>query len=449
MSVSFAHLEPPSETSFLRDRVKRLRASLEWASEAISPKVRAAVLESVDRCEQRLDLGVDWTVVALAGGTGSGKSSLFNAISGMDFAVAGVSRPTTAHVSAASWGGKAEELLDWLGVARERRLECETALDDDGEHRLNGMILLDLPDHDSVNAANRKIVDKVVPMADLLVWVVDPQKYADHALHSRYLQGVADFKAPSAVVLNQVDRLARADADAIMFDIRRLLAEKKIEDVPVMLTSARTGMGVQSLRGAIAVAVSKRSVAAEAVRAELVAAGRTLAKALAKDAEPVLPDFDAFVDGLAVAAGVDARADAAAAVAGGLGGEVPETATLTAAAVHPLREAWLDDATAGLPRAWRAVLNKAMPKARGIAETVNVALEVAPWPDVPAAKPKRFGKPKPVAEVGESFRDLGRRAIAVTIEGEIVGPTETMHQSYRALDELTSLGVEQKPRTQV
>src|SRR5690606_14573517 len=148
-----------------------------------------------------------------------------------------------------------------------------------------------------------------------------------------------------------------------------------------------------------------------------------------------------FVDALAVAAGVDARAEAAAQVASGAGGEVPQTATLTAAAVHPLREAWLDDATADLPRAWRAVLGKAMPKARGIAETVNVALEVAPWPEVPVAKKKRFGKSKAGDEIAAAFQDLGRRAIATSLHGEVVEPTETMHQSYRALDELTTLGV--------
>ena len=265
MSVSFTHLEPPSETTFLRERVNRLRSSMEWASDAISAKVRAKVEEAITRCEQRLDLGVDYTIVALAGGTGSGKSSLFNAIARTDFAMPGVSRPTTAHISAATWGGKATPILDWLEVAPERRLECKTALDADAEAEasLDGMVLLDLPDHDSVNVANRAIVDAVAPMADLLVWVVDPQKYADQALHARYLQAVADVNAPSAVILNHIDRLGREDTDAVAFDIRRLLADKGIEDVPVLLTSARTGMGVGTVRAALAAAVQKRSVAAE------------------------------------------------------------------------------------------------------------------------------------------------------------------------------------------
>ena len=97
MSVSFTHLEPPSETTFLRERVNRLRSSMGWASDAISAKVRAKVEEAITRCEQRLDLGVDYTIVALAGGTGSGKSSLFNAIARTDFAMPGVGIPGFAE----------------------------------------------------------------------------------------------------------------------------------------------------------------------------------------------------------------------------------------------------------------------------------------------------------------------------------------------------------------
>ena len=69
---------------------------MDWASEAIEPAVRADVMATIERCESRLALGVDHTVVALAGGTGSGKSSLFNALTGTQFAVPGVARPTTS-----------------------------------------------------------------------------------------------------------------------------------------------------------------------------------------------------------------------------------------------------------------------------------------------------------------------------------------------------------------
>ena len=439
MSVSFTLLDPPSETTYLRERVSRLKSALEWAGEALTPDVKRSVGDTVKRCEERLALGVDTTIVALAGGTGSGKSSLFNAIARMDFALAGVSRPTTAQVSAATWGGHADALLDWLGVDPERRLACETALDTEVESQFRGMILLDLPDHDSVQPKNRAIVDRIVPMADLLVWVVDPQKYADHALHSRYLSAVAESGAPSAIILNHTDRVTRKDADVILFDIRRLLAEKGIDSVPVLLTSAATGAGIDSVRSVLANVARRRSVAAESVRAELVAAGRLLADALAKDSDPALPEPAELATELAKAAGVDVRARAAGEVASGRQAAYPGLATLTAAAVSPLREAWIDAATDGLPRTWRLVVSKAIAKPAAIAELVNDALGAVRWPEVKPAK-RRFGRTSAAPSMEAAILGLGREAVLAAIAADVVEPTQMVHQAYRALDELTQLG---------
>ena len=61
----------------------------------------AAVAE---RATGRLKLSADHTVVALAGATGSGKSSTFNALSGLELAAVGVRRPTTSWATACVWG---------------------------------------------------------------------------------------------------------------------------------------------------------------------------------------------------------------------------------------------------------------------------------------------------------------------------------------------------------
>ncbi|MDQ3994508.1 MAG: 50S ribosome-binding GTPase, partial [Actinomycetota bacterium] len=125
----------------------------------------------------RLGLGLESTVVALAGPTGAGKSQLFNALTGAELAAVGRRRPTTSTGQAATWGDGADPLLDWLEIPRRHRLDAG---------QLDGLVLLDLPDFDSVEAAHRLEVDRVVALADLVVWVVDPQKYADAALHDRY-----------------------------------------------------------------------------------------------------------------------------------------------------------------------------------------------------------------------------------------------------------------------
>ena len=49
---------------------------------------------------------------------GSGKSSTFNALTGLDLSSVGVRRPTTSWATACVWGQEgAEELLEWLGIA--------------------------------------------------------------------------------------------------------------------------------------------------------------------------------------------------------------------------------------------------------------------------------------------------------------------------------------------
>ena len=320
MTLSFQDLGPRDETSALKARVARLRSSMDWASEAIEPGLRAEVMATIDRCERRLALGVDHTVVALAGGTGSGKSSLFNALTGTQFAVPGVARPTTSAVSAATWADDASALLDWLEVEAPRRLGLI------GKPELAGVVLLDLPDHDSVNGANRVIVDRVVPMADLLVWVMDPQKYADNALHSAYMAVASDHGQPSLVVLNQVDRLATDQAWEVVRDLQRLLADDGLTSVPVIPVSARTRQGLDVLLSELEGAAQARTVASEAVRADLVSAGRALARALARDADPRLPDIEELVTSLASAAGIDALADASASVAAGRTKTVPVSA---------------------------------------------------------------------------------------------------------------------------
>ncbi|MCW2894157.1 MAG: putative transporter, partial [Actinomycetia bacterium] len=136
------------------------------------------------RAGERLRLSGNHTVVALAGGTGSGKSTLFNALSGATFSPPGVTRPMTRHAHACVWGIQgAAPLLDWLGVQRRHRYARASVLDS-GESDLDGLILLDLPDHDSVVTASMAAVDRLSKLADMVVWVLDPQKYADAAVHN-------------------------------------------------------------------------------------------------------------------------------------------------------------------------------------------------------------------------------------------------------------------------
>jgi 50S ribosome-binding GTPase len=221
------------------------------------------------RAGERLRLSDQHTVVALAGGTGSGKSSLFNKLAGSNLSAVGVTRPVTRHTHACVWGAEGSgPLLDWLGVQRRFRYSRDSALEH-GEAALNGLVLLDLPDHDSVASGASGQVEKLVGMTDLMVWVLDPQKYADAAVHQRYLVPLAGHSAVIAVVLNQADLLAEQDIEECAGDLRRLLDSEGLQDAPLLVTSAENGGGLQQLRTMLGNAVSQRRATDTRISADL------------------------------------------------------------------------------------------------------------------------------------------------------------------------------------
>jgi GTP-binding protein EngB required for normal cell division len=284
----------------LADRLAALREAVEVADGRLDVPEVGAARSLLAKAGAREALG-DATVVALAGATGSGKSTLFNALSGSEVSTPGVRRPTTGVTHASVWGADgADRLLDWLEVPRRHRVErAGSAVD--------GLVLLDLPDHDSVKLEHRLEVDRLVELVDVLVWVLDPQKYADAAVHDRYLAPLADHAGVLVVVLNQVDRLDPAAVAACLADLRRLLDGEGLAGVPVLPVSARTGAGLDELRALLTKRVAERKAATD----RLTADARSTARALGAHCGDAAGKFsdepsDELVDALADAAGVPA-----------------------------------------------------------------------------------------------------------------------------------------------
>ena len=188
-----------------------------------------------NRLATRLAYPDDVLLTALAGGTGSGKSSLFNAIAGEEMAPTGGVRPTTAQPKALVPRSRAEALAGYLD---------QIGIDDRISHEGHDWLcLIDLPDTDSVEIDHRLRVDSLLPRADCIVWVVDPEKYRDAALHHGYLTPMADYQSQFVFVLNQSDRLGGEEVEQVKADLIAALLEDGIEGPTVLATAAQPAAG--------------------------------------------------------------------------------------------------------------------------------------------------------------------------------------------------------------
>ena len=286
------------------DRLDALNRAVEAGEGVLTADVveRAATVES--RAGHRLRLSSEHTVVAFAGSTGSGKSSLLNALVGEPVAAVDVLRPTTSEALAVVRGQEGSgPLLDWLEVRRRHQLPtdvgvAQTGLDEDG------LILLDLPDHDSVVTAHRLEAERLVALVDLMVWVVDPQKYADAAVHERYLRGLTAHREVVLVVLNQVDRLTGDERAACHRDLERLVTDDGLAGVAVLDVSARTGEGVDDLRQALDDAAGRRVASRVRVEADVIGTAQHIQEQCGSPVPSGRGPRTELVDALSAAAGV-------------------------------------------------------------------------------------------------------------------------------------------------
>ncbi|QQS00240.1 MAG: 50S ribosome-binding GTPase [Austwickia sp.] len=282
----------------LKTAVEGLTGAIDAGGAYLPPTQVAAAEKVLRKASERLALSGAHTVVALAGSTGAGKSSLFNALVGAPVSQVGALRPTTSRIAAAVWGDDdASALLDWVDAQTRHHVAPEppggrgwARLEEGGAPA--GLVLLDLPDIDSFELAHRAEADRVLALADVFVWVTDPQKYADALLHDHYLRRAARHQAVTLVVLNQADRMSTAAAQDCREDLRRLLADDGLPDTEVMLLSAKTGEGVFELREALAGAAR----AATAARARLLGDVQREADALTPYVGASEPTVDDTVD---------------------------------------------------------------------------------------------------------------------------------------------------------
>ncbi|MHC1742117.1 MAG: GTPase domain-containing protein [Syntrophobacteraceae bacterium] len=130
--------------------------------------------------------------VVFIGGTGTGKSTLFNALCGKALSDTGVERPKTrGPIAFVHRESRLDEGFPFPEMqCRQVRPEADAPLPLHGnpgqllclehaEDRLRNIVLVDTPDVDSLEIRNRLIVEDLYLLADLVIFVASEEKYAD------------------------------------------------------------------------------------------------------------------------------------------------------------------------------------------------------------------------------------------------------------------------------
>lgn len=239
-----------SETPSLVDALLGLRdalaaVSLPFATPAAAPAdaERRRLLDQLDdHLLPRVRDPDAATLVVVGGSTGAGKSTLLNSLLGAHVSTSGVLRPTTrspvlVHHPDDARDVDAARVLPGLARLREHGGDTATPggprradLGTDGRALRTvasttlprGLALVDAPDVDSVEEANRDLAGQLLRAADAWLFVTTAARYAD-AVPWELLAEAQRRRTHLALVLDRVDA---GTEDAVAADLRRMLADR-------------------------------------------------------------------------------------------------------------------------------------------------------------------------------------------------------------------------------
>ena len=242
-------------------------------------------------------------VCVLLGSTGAGKSSLLNGLAGAAVSPSGVVRPTTMRPVVLLAPGQVDAFMGGkvlAAMADTDRLQLAV-----GERAFPEIALVDAPDLDSVEAANRKAADELLQAADLCLFVTTAQRYADYVpwefLHRAKARGV-----PLMVVVNRLPR-REEDRAAILADCRRRFEAAGLGDAgpdgSLPLLGVVEGAREEATDGLAAAAIQPVRRALEALSQDRGALGAVKARAL----RGALAGLPGAVDGVAADLEADRR----------------------------------------------------------------------------------------------------------------------------------------------
>ncbi|WP_454294244.1 dynamin family protein [Salana multivorans] len=256
---SAARLRLVSAVDVARGRLAATRLPLEVTGVDLARRRRRELLDQIDDyLLPRLRSDGAPLLVVVGGSTGAGKSTLVNSLLGAPLTRPGVLRPTTRspvlvhHPSDGPWFtaervfptlARVETLVppagDLAGASAGSAAHERDGTPVDGVRSLRlapypaippGLALLDAPDIDSVESANRDLAAQLLAAADLWLFVTTAARYAD-AVPWELLRAAAARHAQVALVISRVD----PGSGEVVADLGRMAQENGLADAPLFV----------------------------------------------------------------------------------------------------------------------------------------------------------------------------------------------------------------------
>ncbi|MDD7585572.1 MAG: GTPase [Corynebacterium glucuronolyticum] len=225
------------------DTIVRLRDGLKGVGFSTDPESKReteAIIDQIDDYILPRLKNVDAPLLAVIGGsTGSGKSTLVNALVGKRVSRSGVIRPTTrqpvlvSNPADAEWFNSPHVLP---GLAREhgdpdQNPEATSLRTVVADSLTPGLALLDAPDFDSIEDRNRALATQLLAAADLWIFVTTPARYADQLVWN-FLHDAAGRDLQVIVVLNKVED---DSGNSVPNDLRRMMDEAQLHEAELIV----------------------------------------------------------------------------------------------------------------------------------------------------------------------------------------------------------------------
>ncbi|MCX7821903.1 MAG: 50S ribosome-binding GTPase [Syntrophobacterales bacterium] len=182
--------------------------------------------------------------IGLIGGTGVGKSTLINALSGEEVSTVSHRRPHTNEIILYAHEETIipKEVFDMELPIVTYRHRAE---------RAKQILICDMPDFDSIKEEHHQLVRNFLYNLDLLIWVTSPEKYADEAFYE-FLQQTVREKNPSNFyfVINKIDLIADEieKLETLTSSFIHYLNQNGLEQPKLFLISAKDALEEKAIR---------------------------------------------------------------------------------------------------------------------------------------------------------------------------------------------------------